>query len=366
VVIWTQRTLESAACPDCRSAACVKKFFEEEPGETLRIVADNSMLFKKVIEDGAEAKLIQLREIDDDWLGTLGAVALGDFGGDWLAIGDNPIDDAARRVPLNDAEMIGKRVTGGFAGLGHEVGDINARGLRMSDGPRDLGNEQIWEDAGIERARSEKNEIGLLDGVEGFRERANVARGKREFLNGNAAGGDACFTVDGAAVFQRSDEMNVRKGRGKYAAPDGENLAADANSLAKISSNVSQRGEKEIAKVVAGKATPRLEAILKEAAEQGLILRKRNHAVADVAGREDAVLAAKAAGAAAVIGDGDNSGEVGDRPLAGGMLVVAADDVFLEAAKESGETGAPSKSDDAEATNEGLRFMRTFFQRRSL
>ena len=148
--------------------------------------------------------------------------------------------------------------------------------------------------------------------------------------------------------------MNVRKGRGKYAAADGQNLAADANSLAKISGNVSQRREKEIAKVVAGKAASRLEAILEEAAEQGFILGKCDHAVADIAGREDAVLAAKAAGAAAVIGDGDNGGEVGDRPLAGGMPVVAANDVFLKAAKERGETGATSKSDDAEATVERL------------
>jgi hypothetical protein len=36
------------------------------------------------------------------------------------------------------------------------------------------------------------------------------------------------------------------------------------------------------------------------------------------------------------------------------MLVVAADDVLLEAAKESGKTGAPSKSNDAEATGERL------------
>ena len=49
-----------------RSAARVKKFFEKEAGETLRIVADDGALFKKVTEDGAEAKLIQLGEIDDN------------------------------------------------------------------------------------------------------------------------------------------------------------------------------------------------------------------------------------------------------------------------------------------------------------
>ncbi len=337
-----------------RSAARGKKFFEEEPGETLRIVADDGVLFQKVIEDDAETKLIQLGEIDDDWLGTLGEVALGGFRRDWLSIGDDPIDDAAWRVALDGAEMIGQRVTGGFAGLGHEIGDVYAGGFRTRDSPRDLGNKQSREDAGIERAGSEKNEVGMLDCVDRFRERADVTGGKRNFLDGNAAGGDACFTVHGAAVFESSNEMNVRKGRGKYAAADGENFAADANSLAKISGNVSQRGEKEIAKVMAGKAASRLEAILEEAAQQGFILRKRDHAVADVAGREDTVLAAKATGAAAVVSDGDNGGEVGDRPLAGGMPVVAADDVFLEAAKERGETGAASESDDAEGAGGGV------------
>ncbi len=78
------------------------------------------------------------------------------------------------------------------------------------------------------------------------------------------------------------------------------------------------------------------------------------------------MLAAKAAGAAAVIGDGDNGGEVGDRPLAGGMPVVAADDVFLETAKKRGETRAASEGDDAKAAGERFCFMRTFFHRRSL
>jgi hypothetical protein len=36
------------------------------------------------------------------------------------------------------------------------------------------------------------------------------------------------------------------------------------------------------------------------------------------------------------------------------MPVVAAHDVFLEAAKERGETGAASEGDDAKATGERL------------
>jgi hypothetical protein len=117
-----------------------------------------------------------------------------------------------------------------------------------------------------------------------------------------------------------------------------------------------ERGEKEIAEVVADKAAPSLEAILEEAAEQGFILRKSDHAVADVAWREDAIFPAEAAGAAAVVGDGDDGGEVGDGPLCRCMPVVAAYDVLLEAAEKRGETCTAAESDDAEAVGETIRF----------
>jgi hypothetical protein len=53
-------------------------------------------------------------------------------------------------------------------------------------------------------------------------------------------------------------------------------------------------------------------AILKKFSEEVLVFRKGYHAVAYVSGRENAVFTAQAAGAAAVIGDGDYRGEVGD------------------------------------------------------
>src|SRR2546421_4953459 len=99
-----------------------------------------------------------------------------------------------------------------------------------------------------------------------------------------------------------------------------------------------------------------MKTILKQAAEQCFILRKSHHAVADVAGREDAVLPAQAAGAAAVIGDRDDGGEIGDGAFGAGVLVDAADDEFLEAAKERGKASAASKSDDAEAAGKSFWF----------
>src|SRR5207302_9510718 len=94
----------------------------------------------------------------------------------------------------------------------------------------------------------------------------------------------------------------------------------------------------------------------KQTSEKGFIFREGYHAVADVAGREDAVFAAQAAGAAAVIGDRDDGGDIGDGAFGAGVLVDAADDEFLEAAKERREACAASKRDDAEAAGKSFWF----------
>src|SRR6266568_4178883 len=110
-----------------------------------------------------------------------------------------------------------------------------------------------------------------------------------------------------------------------------------------------ERGQKKIAEIVTDKTAARMKTILEQTAEKRLVFRQSDHAITDVAGREDAVLAAQAAGAAAVIGDGNDGGEIGDGALDAGVFIGAADDEFFEAAKKRGQPGASSKSDDAEA-----------------
>src|SRR5216683_6731543 len=183
-----------------------EELFEEEAGEAASVVAKDAVFLEEVIEDDAEAELLEGGEVDGHRFGTLGAVAAGHVGRDGLAIGDDPIDDAGRDVFEDGAEMIGKGVAGGFAGLGHQIGDVDAGGPGLGDGGCNLRDQEIGEDAGVERAGSEEDEVGVLDGFDGFGERADAARGKLEFLDWRAAaGGDAGFAVNGAAVFERGD-----------------------------------------------------------------------------------------------------------------------------------------------------------------
>ena len=58
----------------------MEEFFEEEAGEAIGVVADDAVFFEEIVEDDAEAELLERREIDGDGLGALGAVAAGDFG----------------------------------------------------------------------------------------------------------------------------------------------------------------------------------------------------------------------------------------------------------------------------------------------
>ena len=85
-------------------------------------------------------------------------------------------------------------------------------------------------------------------------------------------------------------------------------------------------------------AAPAWEAVLKQLREQRLVFGKRNHAVADVAGRQYVEVAAQAAGAPPVVGDRDNRGDV---DLWLGICVP------LQALEESRESGSSADGDNA-------------------
>ncbi len=195
---------ESAKC-----ALAMEELFEEEAGKAAGVVAEDGVFLEKIVKDNAEAKPLEFGQIDRYRFSALGAVAPGHFGRNRLAIGNNPINDAMADVFLDGAEMIGESVAGSFAGLGHEIGDVHAGRLGLGDRAGDFGDQEIRKDAGVERTRTEEDQVGLLDGFDGLGERPHTARRELEFLDWRAAGGDAGFAVDDAAIFERGNEMNI-------------------------------------------------------------------------------------------------------------------------------------------------------------
>jgi hypothetical protein len=313
------------------------------------------VLLEKVIEDDAVAKFLEGVKVYRDRLGALSAIAPGNIAGDGLAIGDDPVDDAPRGVLADRLEMVCERVSGGFAGLCHEIGDVDARSFGSGDGVGDFGNQKVGEDAGVERAWAEQDEVGFADGFEGFGKGASSTRRKREALDAFSAGGNAGFAVDAATAFKSGDEGDVGDRGWENLAADREDFAADADGFGEITGDVSKCGEEEIAEIVADEAAAGVKAILEEAAEKGFVLAEGDHAIADVAGRQDAIFAAQASGAAAVIGDGNDGGKAGDGMFRSDFVASAGDEIF-EAAQKSGKAGATAESDDVESGGRALRF----------
>ena len=85
----------------------------------------------------------------------------------------------------------------------------------------------------------------------------------------------------------------------------------DLHGLGEVSGDAGERGDEEVAEAVAFEVALR-EAVLEELGEQVLVLGERDHAVADVAGGKHVEVFAQAAGGAAVVGDGDDGGELAD------------------------------------------------------
>src|SRR5712664_3586928 len=244
-----------------------KEFFEKEAGKAGGIVADDAVLFEEIVQNDAVSELRQVRDIDDHGLSALGTITLGDFRRDRLAIGDDPVDEAARSVVLNGAEMIGQRVTGSFARLSHEIGDVDARCFGFGDGTGDFRDEQIRKNAGVERTWAQKNQVGILNGLDCFRQGADIARKQRELPDWLSASGNARFSVNFAAAFERGDQRHVGDRGRKNSAANGQDFAADPNRFREVAGNVGKSGKEEVAEIVADEASAGAKAILKEVAE---------------------------------------------------------------------------------------------------
>ena len=332
-----------------------EELFDEEAGELGGVMTDDAMFLDEIAGEEFDLKPGNLIGIEADLFGAFGAVATGNVEGDGFAVGDDVVDEIFPDVILDSANVFAKAVMGGFAGLGHEIGDIDAGNMGASDSPGDFRDQKIRENAGVKGAGAHEDEVGLLNGFQSGGERANAARNEFQFADGKRAAGNIGFAFHALAIGKSGDEMNVGGGGRKDAAANGEDLSGNANRFSEIAGDVGERGEEEVAEVVAAETASGLESILKEAAEESFVLGERDQAIANVAGRKNAIFAAQAARAAAVVGDGDNRGEIGDRACEGRLFVAAPDDVILQATKKSGKSGAAAESDNTEGAGSPLR-----------
>src|SRR5208283_4019306 len=106
-----------------------------------------------------------------------------------------------------------------------------------------------------------------------------------------------------------------------------------------------ERGEKEITEVVAAQSVAAGKTVIEKLGEELFVLGQGHQAVADVTGRENAEIAAQAAGTATLVCNGDNGSEPRNlRPKLGGARGLG--DVVLEATQNRRQTRAPTDGDN--------------------
>ena len=121
--------------------------------------------------------------------------------------------------------------------------------------------------------------------------------------------------------------------RPRLARTSEESLTALAKSPVRLVRAVRKR----LPKLCPLRPRPAGKAVLEELGEQRFVFGERDHAIADVARRQDVEFAAQASGAAAVVGDGDDGGDFNFSRLQGETF---------QAMQKRRETGSSSDCDD--------------------
>ena len=82
------------------------------------------------------------------------------------------------------------------------------------------------------------------------------------------------------------------------------------DSLGEVAGQVGEGGQQEVAERVPLQPPPLSESVLEESAEQRFVLRHRDQAITDVAGRKNIEITPETAGAASIIRDRDDGGDL--------------------------------------------------------
>ena len=276
-------------------------------GEAIGVMADVGIFAAEITDDAADAEGLDAVNVGKDWCCTFSGIAGEGFPGEAGGVDDGIVEDGLAGVFVDAFDMFGSREAEALICLAHEIADIDADAACCSERMGNVAHEKVGDERGVERARTDGDEVGESDGFKGLGQGRNVFGLEHELGDAEAAGGDVGFAADFAAIVHAGDKGGVGGGDGIDAAAGGEDFGSELNGLAKVAGDFSEGGDEEVAKVVALERVALAEAVIEEAREQVFFFAEGNHAVAKVARGQHVEVLAQPAGGTTIVGDGDKS-----------------------------------------------------------
>src|SRR2546426_921530 len=171
-------------------------------------------------------------------------------------------------------------------------------------------HEHVRNQARVQGTRSDGDHVRRLDRRERGRKWMRVRGVELHATDAVSRGADTRFTFNPTAVFELCPEPHVGSGRRINHALDSENFRRQTYGLYEVSGYTGQRCQEQVAEAVIVKSAVAVESEPEEARHQMFVLGEGDHAVADIARRQNAEFLAKTSGASSVVSDGNDDGEV--------------------------------------------------------
>ncbi len=110
-----------------------------------------AVLLEQIVKQAANTYALQVLDIHAYRLGATPAVTPRHFRRDALVARNNPVDELAPCVAVNDAHVLGQRITLCLSRLRHEIRDQNPRRGGILDRFGNARNQKIRQNACVQR-----------------------------------------------------------------------------------------------------------------------------------------------------------------------------------------------------------------------
>src|ERR1700693_1424642 len=203
-------------------------------GYSRRIGSRHDGLFQIIPQHRNYAERFDRIEIVHDLARALERILGFEFIGYRSAINQRVVEKLLPRVAIERTNVIGGGQAQTLIRLRHQIADVNLGGRRIHDGIGNSMHQQVWDEAGEQGTGADADNIRACDRVQRLRERIDIGRNQKKFLNAHFAGRDFGFATNASAVFHQRFQFDVGSGRRVNVAASDQNFRRQSNRLGEV------------------------------------------------------------------------------------------------------------------------------------